>query len=104
MDILAAAGGAGVALIVSGIYNLVATAVRKRVSVRSPESKAIEQIVPAVNALLESTSPMMQGLIALMEAQKGICNGNVDDALEVNRDAKDRFDRFLRNSAMVKMT
>ncbi len=88
-------------LIVASIYNLIATAVRKRVSVRSPEARAIEQITPAVNALMETNGPMMQGIIAILEAQKGQCNGNVDKALEVNRAAKQKFDLFLINSAKV---
>lgn len=88
-------------LIVASIYNLIATAVRKRVSVRSPEARAIEQITPAVNALMETNGPMMQGIIAILEAQKGQCNGNVDAALAVNRAAKQKFDLFLVNSAKV---
>lgn len=90
-------------LIVASIYNLIATAVRKRVTVRSPEAKAIDQLVPLVNALIEVQGPQMQGIIAILEAQKGQCNGNVDAALEVNRAAKKKFDEFLVTSAKVEL-
>ena len=93
--------GAVVTLIVGSLYNLLIVAVRKRVTVRSPEAKAISELVPAVNALIESNGPMMQGIIAILEAQKGICNGNVDEALHANREAKKRFDAFLVGSAKV---
>ena len=93
--------GVLIGLIVTGIYGLMATAVRKRVTIRSPESQAIAQMVPAVNALMEMQGPQTQALIAILEAQKGICNGNVDAALETTRDAKSRFDAFLLGQARV---
>jgi hypothetical protein len=88
-------------LFITSLYGLASTAVRKRVTVRSPEARAIEQMAPAVNALMEANSPMMHGIIAILEAQKGECNGNVDKALELNREAKSRFDRFLMAQAKV---
>lgn len=101
MDVLTLAAGAMITLIMTGLYGIVTTAIRKRVSIRSPESQAIAQIRPAVNALIETNGPMMQGIIAILEAQKGQCNGNVDEALLVNREAKKRFDEFLVKSAKV---
>lgn len=101
MDFVTLAIGAFITLAVTGVYGLLATAIRKRVTVRSPEAQAIEQIRPAVNALIETNGPMMQGIIAILEAQKGQCNGNVDDALDVNRKAKKKFDEFLVGSAKV---
>lgn len=101
IDLVAAAEGAAIALIITSAYNLASTAIRRRVTVRSPEAQAIEQIRPAVNALIETNGPMMQGIIAILEAQKGQCNGNVDEALHVNREAKKKFDDFLVNSARV---
>jgi hypothetical protein len=94
---LAALGG----LIAASIYGLLSSAVRKRVQIRSPEARTIEQIIPAVNALIEANGPMMQGIIAILEAQKGECNGNVDAALKVNREAKKKFDRYLISQAKV---
>lgn len=101
MDFVTLAIGAFITLAVTGIYGIMTTAIRKRVSIRSPESQAIAQIRPAVNALIETNGPMMQGIIAILEAQKGQCNGNVDEALVVNREAKKRFDEFLVRSAKV---
>jgi len=88
-------------MIAASLYGLATTAIRKRVHIRSPESQAIEQIVPAVNALMEMQGPQTQALIAILEAQKGICNGNVDSALETTREAKDRFERFLLGQARI---
>jgi len=94
---LAALGG----LIAASIYGLFSSAIRKRVTIHSPEAQSIEQMVPAVNALIEANGPMMQGIIAILEAQKGECNGNVDAALKVNREAKKKFDRYLVSQAKV---
>jgi hypothetical protein len=47
---------------------------------------------------------MLHGTIAIMEALKGQCNGNVDDALKINREAKQKFDAFLVESARVEAT
>ncbi len=94
---LAALGG----LVAASIYGLFSSAVRKRVQIRSPEARTIEQMAPAVNALIEANGPMMQGIIAILEAQKGECNGNVDSALKVNREAKKKFDRYLVSQAKV---
>jgi len=88
-------------MVVASLYGLVSTAIRRRVTIRSPEARSIAQIAPAVNALIESNGPMMQGIIAILEAQKGICNGNVDDALDANRRAKKKFEKFLYEQARV---
>jgi hypothetical protein len=100
-EVIIASAASVITLIASGIYSVVKTAVRQRVTVRSPESRAIEEIVPAVNALIVANGPMMTGIIAILEAQKGECNGNVDAALKINREAKKRFDSFLVNQAKV---
>jgi len=102
-DTLVAAFAVLGTLALTSLYGLTATAIRKRVSIRSPESKTIDQLVPLVNALIEVQGPQMQGIIAILEAQKGQCNGNVDAALEVNRAAKKKFDEFLITSAKVEL-
>ena len=96
--------GVLIGLAITGVYGLTATAIRRRVTVRSPEGRALDKIGPAVNALLESQGPMLHGTIAIMEALKGQCNGNVDDALKINREAKQKFDAFLVESARVEAT
>jgi len=93
--------GAVVTLVVGSIYNLLITSIRRRVTVQSPEAKAIAELVPAVNALIESNGPMMQGIIAILEAKKGICDGTVDRALESMTNAKNKFDFFLVGSAKI---
>jgi hypothetical protein len=93
--------GALIGLAVTSLYHLAITAIRKRVTFRSPEARAIEQITPAVNALIEIQGPHTQALIAILEAQKGIINGNVDSALKSTRDAKSRFDAFLLGQARI---
>jgi hypothetical protein len=96
-------GGAAM-LVISSIYKLIETSVRRRVTVRSPEAQAIAKIVPAVNALLSIQAPQSEALIALLEAQKGLINGNVENALVNMRKANVKFDRFLEDSAMVKVS
>lgn len=88
-------------MVLTSLYGLAAAALRKRVTVRSPEARAIEQLVPTVNALLEAQPSQMQALIAILEAQKGICNGNVDEALSITRAAHAKFNSFLVDSARV---
>jgi hypothetical protein len=96
----AVAGMAG-AFILTAVLRMVETAIRRRVSIRSPESAAIQKIVPALNAVLEIQGPQTQAMIAMLEAQKGYCNGNVDEALDNMRQAKNRYDRFLHDSVKV---
>jgi len=101
-SILAAAAGMIGAFILTAILRTTESALRKRISVRSPEAKAIERIVPALNAVLEIQGPQTHAMIAMLEAQKGYCNGNVDLALEEMRVAKSKYDNFLQDSAKVK--
>lgn len=103
-ETLAAAAGIIGTFILMSILRMAETAIRKRVSVRSPEAKAIEKIVPALNAVLEIQGPQTQAMIAMLEAQKGYCNGNVDTALDSMRIAKVKYDSFLQDSAKVKHT
>ena len=102
-DMIPVAIGAAIALLVTSIYNLTATAIRKRVSIRSPESQAIEQLVPAVNALLDMQGPQMRAHIATLEALQGQCNGNVTDALTITRAAHAKYNEFLTDSARVQV-
>jgi len=98
---LSAAFGMIGAFILTALLRMAEKAIGKRVTVKSPESKAIEKIVPALNAVLEIQGPQTQAMIAMLEAQKGYCNGNVDRALEEMEQAKARYDKFLRDSAKV---
>jgi hypothetical protein len=100
-DTLAVATGVIVTLIMTSLYHLLAAAIRRRVTIRSPEAQAIEQMVPAVNALMEIQGPQTQALIAILESQKGICNGNVDAALRETNKAKAKFDKFLLGQARI---
>ena len=88
-------------MILTSIYGLATTALRKRVSIRSPESKAIEQLIPAVNVLIEMQGPQMRAHIATLEALQGQCNGNVTEALVITRAAHTRFNDFLTDAARV---
>lgn len=75
--------------------------VGRRVHIQSPEAAMLEQLVPAVNILIEVQGPQMVALTAILEAQKGICNGNVDAALDTTRSAKKSFDDYLVGTAKV---
>jgi len=93
--------GALVPLVVAGLWGAAGKWARRRVYLRSPEAQAIEQLVPAVNALVRTTGPQNDALIAILEAQKGVCNGNVDRALDRMRETRDEFHQFLISSALV---
>jgi len=88
-------------MVLTSLYGLATAAIRKRVTVRSPEAATLTKMVPAVNALLKAQGPQMQALVAILEVQKGICNGNVDEALRATKQAQDEFDAFLVESARV---
>jgi len=88
-------------MILTSLYGLAAAALKRRVTISSPESKAIEKLVPTVNALLDMQGPQTRALIAILEAQQGQCNGNVTEALIVTRAAHSRFNDFLTGSARV---
>jgi hypothetical protein len=88
--------------ILTALLRTAETAIKRRVIVRSPESAAIDKIVPALNAVLEIQGPQSQAMIAMLEAQKGYCNGNVDTALDDMKAAKVKYDRFLQDSAKIK--
>ncbi len=81
----------------------VAAWIRKAFSRNSREASQLGKIVPAVNALLEMQGPQTEALIALLEAQQGKCNGNVERALDTATAARDKFDGFLRKSAKVEV-
>lgn len=88
-------------LLLTSIYRLISASIRKRVTVKSPEMRAIEQLIPTVNMLLDMQGPQITVLITILEVQKGICNGNIEIALEKAYDYKKRFDDFLMAQAKV---
>lgn len=73
----------------------------RRVKASDPLAVAVRDLVPTVNFLVSVQGPQTDALIALLEATKGKCNGNVDDALKKIRDAKDRYDRFIQSAARI---
>lgn len=89
--------GALAPIIIGGLVVLV----RRIVKIQTPGARKIEQLAPAVNALLDIQLPQTEALIALLEVQKGICNGNVDRALSATREAQGKFKKFLQDSAKV---
>jgi len=101
IEIVPVAIGATVALLTTSLYSLASTAIKKRVTIQSPESCAIEQLVPAVNVLIEMQGPQIRAHIATLEALQGQCNGNVTDALVITRAAHAKFNEFLTESARV---
>ncbi len=91
--------GAGITLIVGGIYKIITEVIRRNVSIKSPESKSLDRLIPAVNELIEIQAPQMDALIAILEAQQGFVNGNIEIALIKMREAKSKYDKFLTNAA-----
>lgn len=83
------------------IIGWIRTFLARRVHVESPEAKTLAQVVPAVNAILCVMGPLLDASIANLEVAKGICNGNVDRALEKTRAARDCYDAFRNESTKV---
>jgi hypothetical protein len=93
-------GGASMLLITS-LYRLAESSLRKRVTVRSPEMQAVLQMVPAVNMMVPVLGAVLTGQKASLEALKGKCNGNVDHALSTVDKAKHAYDDYLIGQATV---
>lgn len=99
--LIALAAGSIVSLAVTGIFAMVSRYLKRRVTVASPEARKLDQMIPAVNALVRVAAPQNEALIAILEAQKGVCNGNVDRVLDRMRETRDEFNQFLVSSALV---
>ena len=98
--------------VVAGIVGIIIASVKKyigqRVKVETPVERELREtetrircIVPAVNMLVENQGPILQALRALLEAQKGKINGNVDDALSVVIDAQNGYTEFKDAAAKI---
>lgn len=98
--VIGVASAAGGALLIY-LGSLVRSFISRRIYTDRRESTTLAMVVPAVNALLDIQGPQTEALIALLEAQQGKCNGNVDKALKTASAARERFDGFLLNSARI---
>jgi hypothetical protein len=98
--------------LVAGIIAIIVSSVKKymdkRIKVETPIERELREtegrircIVPAVNMLVENQGPILQALRALLEAQKGKINGNVDDALTVVIDAQNDYSAFKNAAAKI---
>jgi len=83
------------------VIGWIRTFLARRVKVQSPEAATLAQVVPAVNAILCVLGPLLDASIANLEVTKGICNGNVDRALERTRAARDCYDAFRNEATKV---
>lgn len=97
---------------IAGIVGIIISAVKKyienRIKVETPVERELREtetrircIVPAVNMLVENQGPILQALRALLEAQKGKINGNVDDALSVVIDAQNGYSEFKDEATKI---
>lgn len=84
----------------------VRTFLARRVKVETPDSRAIKAlrrdvraIVALQDAIMDTQVLQSRALKAVLEAQKGICNGNVDKAISLIDGAEAQFDAFLRSRA-----
>jgi hypothetical protein len=74
-------------------------AITKRVIVSNPLETTVGQVVVAVNILIEIAGPQIGATIALLEAAKGNCNSNVDNALEKMQNVQGKFETFKTEAA-----
>jgi hypothetical protein len=101
MDILSTSVGVLIGLIVTSIFRIAESGIRKRITVRSPESKAIQEIVPAVNMILSCLGAMLTAEEASLEALHGQCNGNIDEALEKVTKAKQKYRNYIDDQVQI---
>lgn len=87
---------------------LIKNYIKRRVHVSSPDTekicamnRTVDALVPTVNLLVGMAGPQTEALIALLEASKGHCNGNVDAALKKMRATRDKYDQFIQNAASI---
>jgi len=106
-EMLAAAGGAVLAGIIFGAWKWIKK-IFARVQASAPERRKSDHLEArldrhgkALDALLDTQGPTLDGVIALLEVTKGTCNGNVDEALRNAREARTGFTDFIVSSAKV---
>jgi len=95
--------GAFGSMIAGTLYAAATRGIKRRVEIRSPDGRTLDQLVPAVNAILEVQGPQLEATIVLLECTQGTCNGNVKSALDSTRKAHIEFTKFLNESARVKV-
>ena len=61
----------------------------------------LEQMVPAVNVLLATQGPVIDGVKTLLEVAQGNCNGNVEASLRKIGPASEQFEKFRDDAAQV---
>lgn len=79
----------------------VQTLLKRNVHIATPAERSLDHIVPMVNMLAHVQGPMLVCIEALLEASKGKCNGNIDNALEVMKDARECYDSYVQNRLEV---
>ena len=101
MDILSTSVGVLIGLITTSLFRVIESGVKKRVTVRSPESKAIAELVPAVNMVLSCMGAMLTAEEASLEALHGQCNGNIDEALKKISGAKKSYRDYIDDQVKI---
>ncbi len=101
MDMLSTSVGVLIGLITTSLFRVIEGVVKKRVTVRSPESKAIAELVPAVNMVLSCMGAMLTAEEASLEALHGQCNGNIDEALKKITGAKKNYRDYIDDQVKI---
>jgi hypothetical protein len=76
---IASASGAAIIIYLGA---LIRSVVMKKYHAERRESTVLNQLVPAVNALLALAGPNSHSIIAILEALQGNCNGNVSTRVD----------------------
>lgn len=100
--------GAAVPIIVGGVIRFSAKFLRARVKFAGPDERRLhalrmqsESQARLTTVLLKLQRPVMDAMIALLEATQGKNNGNVDSALTSMRQARKDFDCYLMGEATL---
>lgn len=103
-DMIKALAIAGSTAVLMWAMGWIRTFLAKRISVESPESKAIEKIAVMLrrsnavqDAIMDTQIIQAKALRTVLEAVTGKINGNVKDAIAMLDVADTQFNSFLRS-------
>jgi len=100
-EILILCTGIILTLVIGGIAKLLTTFFKRHVTIQSPEYKKIQEMIPTLNAIVDLIGPIATGVIAILEAESGVRNGNLKIALDSMRIEKKKYDIFCVDSTKI---
>lgn len=89
-------------IVFAWVFSEIRKFVEKYFKFSTPEGRAIAQIVPIVNMMSSTYGSLLGGVKTLLEATKGKCNGNVDEALGKINEAENIYESHVASKLKVR--